>query len=99
MWDKSVWILHLPQPDTYETKLWYTLALIQIAVNWILGMLAVVSLVYILYCWFLVLSSWSEDKNASKWKSWIKNAAIAIAWIGLSWLIISAMIWFINTMA
>jgi len=44
----------------------------------------------------LVLTSWSDDKNAEKWKKWIKTAIIAIAWIGLAWLIVSAMIWFIH---
>jgi len=96
IWNKSVWILHLPQSDNYETKLGYTLALIQVVINWILGILMFVVLIYVLYCGFLVLSAWSNDNSASKGKSWIKTAAIAIAWIGLSWLIISVMIRFIN---
>lgn len=95
--EKIKWILQLPQANNYDTNLWYILAIIQIAINWILGILAFVALVYMLYCWFLVLSSWSDDKNASAWKKWIKTTVIAIAWIGLAWLIISAMIWFINT--
>lgn len=96
MWDKSVWIIHLPRVTDYNTELWYFLALIKIAINWILGILASVALVYMLYCWFLVLSSWSDDKNVSKGKKWIRTAAVAIAWIWLAWLIISAMIWFIR---
>lgn len=96
MWNKSSWIIHLPQPEEYETKLKYTLALIKIIINWTLWILASVALVYMLYSWFLVLSAWSDDKNVSKWKKWISTAAIAIAWIGISWLIISAMIRFIN---
>jgi hypothetical protein len=96
MWDKSVWILHLPQVTNYDTELWYLLALIKIIINRILWILAFIALIYMLYCWFLVLSSWSDDKNASKGKKWIKTAAVAIAWIWLAWLIISAMIWFIK---
>lgn len=96
---KGLWILHLPKSSDYDTNLWYVLAIVQIAINWILWMLAFVALVYMLYCWFLVLSSWSDDKNVSKWKNWIKTTLIAIAWIGLAWLIISAMIWIINTVA
>ena len=96
MSEKTKWILHLPEPNDYDTWLWYVIALIQIAINWLLGMLAVIALVYILYCGFLILSSWSDDKNVSKGKKWISNAAVAIAGIGLSWLVISAMIWFIN---
>ena len=55
-----------------------------------------IALIYMLYCWFLVISSWSDDKNASKGKKWIKTAAIAIAWVWLAWLIISVMIRFIG---
>lgn len=96
IWNKSIWILHFPQANNYKTRFWYTLALIQVIINWTLGMLMFVVLIYVLYCGFLILSAWSDDKNTSKGKSWIKTAAIAIAWIGLSWMIISAMIWFIN---
>ena len=99
IWDKTLWILHLPQANNYETELWYLLALIKIAVNWILWILAFVVLIYLLYCGFQVLSAWDDDKWVSAWTKWIKKAAIAIAWIWLSWLIISAMIWFILLVA
>jgi len=94
--EKLWWILHLPQRDEYTSRLWYLMSLIQISINWILWILAFVVLIYMLYCGFLVLSSGSDDKNASKGKKWIANAAITLAWVGLSWLIISVMIWFIN---
>lgn len=94
--DKLEWILQLPQKENYSTSLWYVTSLIQITINWLLATLASVVLIYMLYCWFLILSSWSDDKNASKGKKWISNAVITIAGIGLSWLVISAMIWFIN---
>lgn len=94
--DKLSGIIKLPQKDDYPTTLWYVTTLIQIAINWLLWILATVVLIYMLYCGFLVLSSWSDDKNVSKGKKWISNAVITIAGIGLSRLIISAMIWFIN---
>lgn len=94
--NKLEWILHLPQKDDYTTSLGYITSLIQISINWLLWILAFIALVYMLYCGFLVFSSGSDDKNASKGKKWISTAAIALAWIGISWLIISAMIRFIN---
>lgn len=96
--DKLHWILHFKykQKSEYATNLWYALSLIQITINWILWMLSFVALVYMLYCWFLVFSSWSEDKNAQKGKKGISTAAIALAWIALSWMIVSIMLWFIN---
>lgn len=93
--DKLQWILKLPEKSDYTTRLWYALKLIQISINWILGILSTIALIYMLYCGFLVFSSWAGD-NAKKGKKWISTAAIALAWIGLSWLIISAMVWFIG---
>ena len=93
------WILQFPERPDYTTSLWYALSLIQISINWILGILATISLTYMLYCWFLVFSSWADDKNASKGRKWISTAAIALAWIGLSWLVVSAMIWFISNVS
>ena len=98
--DKSEGILQYSyKTEDYEGRLWYVLALIQISINRLLWMLAFVSLIYMLYNWFLILSSGSDSKNADKGKKWIKNAAIAMAGIWLSWLIISAILWFINLMA
>ena len=94
--DKLSWILHLPKPEQYTDSLWYVLSLVRISINRILWLLAFVALVYFIYCWALVLFSWSENKNADKGKKWISTAAIALAWIGLSWLIVSVIIWFIN---
>lgn len=96
--DKQKWVLQFPQKENYSTTLWYALSLIQISINWLLGILATVALIYMLYSWFLVFSSWADDKNAQKGRKWIKTAAIALAWIGLSWLIVSAMIRFITLM-
>lgn len=98
MGGKSSGILQLNIPDSasYDTKLWYALALIQIIINRTLWILAFVALVYMIYNWFLIFSSGSDSKNTDKGKKWIKNAVIAIAWIWISRLIISAMIWFIN---
>lgn len=90
--DMDEWILTLDQPEDYTTWLWYALTIVQIAVNRILGMLAFITLIYLIYNWFLIFSAWSDEKNVDKGKKWIKNAIIAIAWIALAWLIISAII-------
>ena len=97
--ERLKWIVYLPEPWNYSTSLWYAIALIQLLVNRILWMLAFIALIYMLYCGFLVLSAWSDDGNAGKGKKWISNAAIALAWIWLSWLIVSVIIWFIRLVA
>lgn len=96
--EKLKWILQLPKPETYNTWLWYVLALIQIAINRLLWMLALVALIYMIYCGFLVLTAWFDEKKASTGKKWISTSAIALAWIGLSRLIVSAIIRFITVM-
>lgn len=92
-------ILKFPEKQNYTSSLEYVLDLIRVSINWILWILSFIALVYMLYCWFLIFSSWADSKNAQKGKKWISTAAIALAWIGLSWLIVSAMIWFITTLS
>lgn len=87
--DKLGWIIHLPKKSDYINSLNYVMDMIQIAINWLLWMLAFIALVYMIYCGFLIFSSWSDNKNATKGKKWIWTAAIALTWIGVSWLIIS----------
>lgn len=96
--NKLQWILQFPERTDYATPLWYALSLIKVSVNWILGILATVALIYMLYSWFLILSSWADDKNAKKGRKWISTAAIALAWLWLAWIFVSAMIWFITLM-
>lgn len=96
MSERSKWILQLPQPENYETKLWYIMNLIYVIINRTLWILTFVVLVYMLYNWFLILTAGSDEKNSTKWKGWIKTAIIAIVWIGISRLIISAIIRFID---
>lgn len=86
---KLKWILHLTPRQNYTTSLNYVMDMIQIAINWLLWMLAFIALAYMIYCGFLVFSSWSDNKNATKGKKWIWTAAIALTGIGVSWLIIS----------
>lgn len=96
--DMDWWIINVDKPDEYNTGLWYALTLIQIAINRILGILSTVTLIYLLYNWFLIFTSWSDNKNLEKWKKWIRTAAITIAWIAISWLIISFMLRLIKSL-
>ncbi len=94
--DKLGWIIQLPQRSNYTNSLNYVMDMIQIVINWLLGMLAFIALVYMIYCGLLVFSSWSDNKNAAKGKKWIWTAAIALTGIWVSWLIISMILRFIN---
>ena len=65
-------------------------------INRILWILATVALVICLYAWFQMLTSWWDSKWYENWLKVLKNAAIGLAIIWLSWLIVSAIFWFID---
>ena len=64
-------------------------------INWCLWMLATVTLVICLYAWFKMLTSGADSKGYDAGLKTLKNAAIWRAIILLSWLIVSAIFWFI----
>lgn len=93
-------IITTPEPIAdHETALNRTIHLIQVAINRLLWILTAVSLIYMLYCGFQIFTSGADDAWTKKWKQWIKNAAVALAGVGLSWLIVSAILRFIEHIA
>jgi hypothetical protein len=66
------------------------------AVNWVLWILATVALVVCLYWGFCMVTAAGDEKKYSKWLSVLKYAAIGLAIIGLSWMIVSVIFWFVN---
>lgn len=69
-----------------------TLALIKKIVNYALSIVSLIALIYMLYHWFLIVTAAWDDSQYKKWLWWIKFAAIALAGIAASWLIISFII-------
>ena len=67
------------------------------AINWVLWLLAFVCLCLTLYAGFLMLTSGWDNKKYGEWFSIIKNAAIWLAIIAVSWLIVSLIFYVINT--
>lgn len=63
---------------------------IQTAINWVLWILATITLCLVLYAGFLMMTSWGDSKKYDSWLNIIKNAAIWLAIIAVSWLIVSA---------
>lgn len=82
--------------DSHSGALDATMNLIQIIINYALWILAFLALVYLIYHGFLMFSAAGDDKKFDKWKSGIKIAAIALIGIGLSWMIVSVILWFIS---
>lgn len=75
-----------------------TMTLIKNIINYALWMLAFVALAYLIYHGFLILTAAGDDTQYKKWMQWVKYAAIAIAGIGASWILVSAIFWLIALM-
>ena len=58
-------------------------------------MIALVALVYLIYHGFLIMTAAGDDTQYKKGLAGIKYAAIAIAGIGASWLVVSGIFWLI----
>ena len=69
---------------------------IRSTIKWILGILATIALCICLYAWFKMLTSWGDSKSYEAGWGILKNASIGLAIIWLSWLIVSAIFWFVE---
>ncbi len=66
-----------------------TLHIIKSIINYALGLVSLVALVYLIYHGFLIVTASGDDTQYKKGLKGIKFAAIALVGIGLSWLIVS----------
>ncbi len=87
-------------PGTEEHREDALLHTIQTAINWILGLLAMISLILCLYAWFKMLTSGWDSKKYGEGFSILKSAALWLAIIGTSRLIVSlifyVIMWSVN---
>jgi len=88
---QEIWGQKLNWPAILDT--------IKNAINWILGILATIALIICLYGWFLMVTSAGDDKKYGNWLNVLKNAAIGLAIIWLSWMIVSVIFWFVWTLS
>ena len=65
-------------------------------INWVLGMLSLIALVICLRGWFQMLTAAGDEGKYKKWFTILKQAAIALAVIGLSWLFVTLILYLIN---
>lgn len=80
----------------HEDAISATMKIIQKVINYALGILAAIALVYALYQGFLMITAGNNDGKISKGKKGIKSGVIAIIGIGLSWAFISLVIRFVK---
>ncbi len=94
-----------PNPDAsmvsdWNQKLVWSAILdtIKNAINWILWILATIALVICLYGWFKMVTAAGDEKKYGEWLKVLKYAAIGLAIIGLSWMIVSVIFRFVATL-
>ena len=67
-------------------------------ISWLLWILATIALAICLYAGFLMVTSAGDEKKYSKGMTILKYAAIGLVIIGISWLFVSVIFWFVNTL-
>lgn len=82
--------------QTHETAKLQTLNIIRNIVNYALGLVSLVALIYLIYHGVLVLTAAGDETQYKKGLKWVQFAAIAMAWIGLSRLIVSFIFYIID---
>ena len=68
------------------------------AINWILWILATIALVICLYGWFKMITASGDEKKYGDGLKVLKQAAIWLAIVWLSWMIVSIIFWFVGTL-
>ena len=89
-------------PDTYGVKQFQQdnlIKTIQKAINWVLGILSFVALCLCLWGGFQMMTSGGDQKKYEAGINLLKWAAIGLAVIAISWLVVSLIFYLINTSA
>ncbi len=75
------------------------LSTITTAVNWILGMLALIALIVCLWWGFQMVTAAGDDAKYKKGMGILKQAAIGLVIIGVSWMFVSLIFWLVGTLS
>ncbi len=98
-WDYEIWWVIDEEITDHDTALENTLWIITNIINYALGLLSLVALIYLLAHWFMIVTAAWDDAKYKKGLKWIKYAAIALVGIWLSWFIISLIFRIIENIA
>jgi len=88
--------------DAWATDWWQEDALVNVIkwwINWVLGILALIALIVLLWGGFLMVTAAGNEDRYSKWWTILKQAAIGLLLIGIAWFIISIIFWLVNLTA
>lgn len=65
-------------------------------VNRVLGILALIALLYLMWGWFQMVTSWGDDDAYGKGFTILKHGATGLILIGIAWFIVSIIFWLVN---
>jgi len=85
--------------QTYTDAKLQTLQIINNMINYALGSLSLVALIYLMYHGFIILTAAGDDSKYKEGMKGIKYALIAIWGIGLSWILISTIFRVVSSFA
>ncbi len=93
IWDNPTWTDMITGKRQTGSQL---LTTVKETIKWILGILATVAVVICLYAGFIMMTSAGDENKYKNGMKILKYAAIGLVIIALSWLIVSAIFWFVN---
>lgn len=98
-WDwRDIWVVGVWANDDTPWTEPRALTIIRVTINWVLSILWVIALILCLYWWFLMLTAAGDDNKVKTWTKILKNAAIWLVIIWLSWIIVRFVFWLILEM-
>jgi hypothetical protein len=68
------------------------------AINWILGILALIALIILLYGGFQMVTSAGDEEKYTAGFTILKHAATGLILIGVAWFIVSIIFWLTNVL-
>lgn len=86
--DSVIWVINIGQILTTRDAQSKTIQLIQNIINYALWMLSFVSLIYLLYAGFQMVTAAGDESKFQAWQKALQYTAYAILGIWLSWIII-----------
>lgn len=90
------WIKWVTGTEKWEDERDNLMKVIRNAINWWLWTLGLITFVLLLWAWFQIVTAAGDDKKFGEWLKVLKNAAIGLTFIAVSWLLVS-MLFFVVT--
>jgi len=90
---KNIYNQELTDTETSREK---TTRYIKWPINYFLGVVGLVALIYLIYHGILTVVSGSNEEQQKKWLAGVKFGAIAIIGLGVAWFLLSLIFWLIN---